>query len=131
VYRFDSRFPAKQATANRLLRQGLASGECLVPHQAVVEFVAAVTRPLAGHGPLMTREDACREAEDLMVQFPILLPNEALVRLALRGWLEYGFAWFDAQMWAYAEHAGAAVLYSEDFQHDRLYGAVRVVNPFL
>jgi hypothetical protein len=32
---------------------------------------------------------------------------------------------------AYAEHYGLTELYSEDFQHDRLYGSVRVVNPFL
>ena len=39
--------------------------------------------------------------------------------------------WFDAHLWAYAEHYGLSELYSEDFQHDRLYGTVRVVNPFL
>lgn len=31
----------------------------------------------------------------------------------------------------YAEHYGMDELYSEDFQHDRLYGTVRVINPFL
>ena len=38
--------------------------------------------------------------------------------------------WFDAHLWAYAEHFGLAELWSEDFQHDRLYGTVRAVNPF-
>jgi predicted nucleic acid-binding protein len=33
-------------------------------------------------------------------------------------------------MWAYAEHYGLPELLTEDLQHDRLYGAVRVVNPF-
>lgn len=32
---------------------------------------------------------------------------------------------------AYAEHYGLGSLYSEDFQHDRLYGSVTVINPFL
>jgi len=31
----------------------------------------------------------------------------------------------------YAEHFGLSVLLSEDFQHDRVYGTVRVINPFL
>ena len=34
-------------------------------------------------------------------------------------------------MWAYAEVNGLDTLISEDFQHDRLYGTVRAVNPFL
>ena len=40
-------------------------------------------------------------------------------------------SWSDAQLWAYAEHYGLAELISEDFQHDRICGTVRVVNPFL
>jgi predicted nucleic acid-binding protein len=30
-----------------------------------------------------------------------------------------------------AEHYGLTELFSEDFQHDRLYGSVRAVNPFV
>lgn len=33
-------------------------------------------------------------------------------------------------MWAYAEVYGLEELVSEDFQHERQYGSVRVVNPF-
>jgi predicted nucleic acid-binding protein len=33
-------------------------------------------------------------------------------------------------LWAYADEYGLDELVSEDFQHDRVYGAVRVVNPF-
>jgi predicted nucleic acid-binding protein len=62
----------------------LATDSVRVPHQALVEFVAATTRR----------------------------------------------AWFDAHMWACAEHYGLAEMWSEDFQHGRLYGTVRVVNPF-
>jgi predicted nucleic acid-binding protein len=80
---------------------------------------------------LLTPEDARREAEEFLAQFSILYPTEALVRLALRGTAAYQLAWFDAHLWAYAEHYGLSELISEDFQHDRLYGTVRVVNPFL
>jgi hypothetical protein len=38
------RFPRKQTIANELLRDGIADGSLHLPHQAVVEFVAAVTR---------------------------------------------------------------------------------------
>jgi predicted nucleic acid-binding protein len=63
-------------------------------------------------------------------QFDILYPNDALVRLALRGTAAYQFSWFDAHMWAYAEYYGLARLISEDFSHGRLYGTVRVHDPF-
>jgi predicted nucleic acid-binding protein len=49
----------------------------------------------------------------------------------LRGAAAYQLSWFDAHLWAYAEHFDLSVLLSEDFQHDRVYGTVRVINPFL
>lgn len=131
VYRFDPRFPAKQAAATDVLRRGLADDQVRIPHQAVVEFVAAVTRIRDDRGPLLSPEEARREAEELLRQFVILYPTESLVRTAIRGWATYQLGWFDAHLWAYAEEYGLAELLSEDFQHDRLYGTVRIVNPFL
>jgi predicted nucleic acid-binding protein len=64
-------------------------------------------------------------------QFKILYPSEGQVRLAVRGWRTYGFSWFDAHLWSFAELHSIDVLYSEDFQHGRVYGTVRAVNPFL
>jgi len=130
VYRFDPRFPEKQQIATDLLRQGIAKDSIRLPHQAIVEFVAATTRTLKGQSPLLTLDEARREAEELLAQFEIVFPNEALVRTALRGSAAYQLSWFDAHMWAYAEHYGLETLFSEDFQDDRLYGTVRVVNPF-
>jgi predicted nucleic acid-binding protein len=40
-------------------------------------------------------------------------------------------SWFDAHLWAYAEYFGLTTLYSEDFQTGRVYGAVRIENPFV
>jgi predicted nucleic acid-binding protein len=130
VYRFDPRFPEKQQIATDLLRQGIAEDSIRVPHQAIIEFVAAVTRPLKRQPSLLTLDEARREAEELLAQFEIVYPNEALVRTALRGSAAYGLSWFDAHLWAYAEHYGLSPLFSEDFQDDRLYGTVRAVNPF-
>ena len=130
VYRFDGRFPAKQRAATKLLRRGILDDTIRVPHQAIVEFVAAVSRPTTSGEPLLAAPDARREAEEMLAQFEVLYPTEALVRTALRGAAAYQLDWFDAHLWAYAEHFGLAELWSEDFEHDRLYGTVRVVNPF-
>ena len=128
VYRFDPRFPEKQGRATAVLYQGLADEIVRVPHQAIIEFVAAVTRPRRSGGPLLSVSDALYEAEEMVTQFPVLYPNEAVVRLALRGAAAYRLSWFEAHLWAYAEHFGLAELWSEDFQHDRMYGTVRAVK---
>lgn len=130
VYRFDPRDQRKQKVATDLLRRGIADGSVRLPHQAIVEFVAAATRQIGGAEPLLTAQEAVREAEELLVQFDVLYPNDDILRLALRGMAAYQLHWFDAHMWAYAEHHGLEELISEDFQDGRLYGSVRVVNPF-
>jgi predicted nucleic acid-binding protein len=132
VYRFDWRFPAKQERANDVLRAGIVDGSVVLPHQAVVEFVAAASRPVdGGTEPLLEPADARREAEELLLQFDVLFPDEELVRIALRGAAAYQLSWFDAHLWAYAERFGLAELLSEDFQHGRVYGTVEAVNPFV
>jgi len=133
VYLHDPRFPEKQEVAERVLREGLAAGELALPHQAIIEFVAATTRPKGKDDatPLLSRSDAFREAEDLMAQFPVLYPEEAVLRTAIRGAAAYQLSWFDAHLWAYAEVNGLGEILTEDFEHGRRYGSVRANNPFL
>ena len=131
VYRFDPRFPEKQRVATRLLRDGLRQDSVRIPHQALIEFVAAVSRVRLGKSTLLSAGDARREAEEMLSQFPVLYPDAPLFRTALRGMAAYALSWFDAHLWAYAEHFGLPELISEDFEHGRMYGSVRVVNPFL
>lgn len=131
VYRYDPRDPAKQRAAIAVLRAGLERDELRIPHQAIVEFVQAITRPVVRGGPgLLTRTEALREAEEMLAQFEILYPIEALLRTAIRGVATYQLGWFDAHMWAYAEHYGLDEILSEDFSDGQLIGSVRIRNPF-
>ena len=130
VYRFDNRFAEKQKIAAELLRRGIVEDSVRLPHQAIIEFVVAVTRPIRGH-VILKQPDALREAEEFLQQLPILYPNEAILRGAIRGSAAYQLSWFDAHLWSYAEHYGLPEILTEDLQHDRLYGTVRVVNPFI
>lgn len=132
VYRFDPRFPEKQALATELLRAGIAEDSIRVPHQALIEFIAATTKPLKRGGrSILAPDDARREMEEMLVQFEVLYPDEELVRVAIRGAATYGLSWFDAHLWAYAERFGLDTLWSEDFEDGRLYGRVRTRDPFL
>lgn len=129
VYRFDPRFPEKRRIATEVLRRGIVEDSIRVPHQAIVEFVAAVTRTIRGH-TILKPASALREAEEFLKQFTVLYPNEAILRQAMRGCAAYRLNWFDAHLWAYAEYYGLEEIFTEDLQHGRHYGSVRVVNPF-
>ncbi|MCK5797467.1 MAG: PIN domain-containing protein [Deltaproteobacteria bacterium] len=131
VYRFDDRFPDKQQMATQLLRRGLKDDSLQLAHQCIIEFVAATTRRLKNGESILSPEDARREAEGLLDQFIVLYPDEEVLRLAIRGAGAYQLSWFDAHLWAYAEHHGLGTLFSEDFEHERRYGRVQVINPFL
>ena len=128
VYRCDPRDPAKRAAATEVLRKGAASGHFYICHQSLLEFVSVVTRSRA---VLMSPQDAARQAEFFIAQFPVLYPNEQQFRMALYGFNTYRIPWFDAHLWAYAEHYGISEILSEDFEHGRAYGSVTVRNPFL
>ena len=130
VYRFDPRFPLKQERATELLRHGMVDRSIVLPYQSLVEFVAATTRPIAGKASLLTEEEAHREMEDMLAQFQVVYPTENSLRTALRGAALYKMSWFDALIWACADEHGLDPLWSEDFQDGRLYGRVRVQNPF-
>ena len=130
VYRYDHRFPEKQAIATERLRRGIAEQSIRIPYQAITEFVAASTRRRGNEPALLDAPDARREAEEMISQFDVLYPTEPVLRLAMRGAAAYQLSWFDANLWAYAEHFGLQELLSEDFEHGRLYGSVRIVDPF-
>jgi len=84
VCRFDGRFPSKQKRATEILRRGIIENSVRLPHQAIIEFVAAVTHPIRGH-IILKQPDALREAEEFLQQFTVLYRNEAILRDALRG----------------------------------------------
>lgn len=132
VYRYDWRFPEKQRSATELLRQGAELRTACLPHQGLIEFVAATTRAqrsLDGDA-LLSRPEAYREAEELLNTFIVLYPTEEVLMTAFRGAATYQLSWFDAHLWAYAEVYGLPEILTEDFQHGRLYGTVRTTNPF-
>jgi predicted nucleic acid-binding protein len=131
VYLCDPRDPHKRATSRTVLRDGEASGDLRIPHQALGEFVSSVTKSRGAGGPLMTLESATRQAELFMAEFHVLYPDEHIFRTALRGMATYKLSWYYAHLWAYAEHYGLPEILTEDFDHGRMYGTVTIRNPFI
>lgn len=130
VYAFDGRFPAKRARAVELLSRGNTDGSLRIPHQGIVEFMAAVTRRRGDAPPLMPVDEAIGVTNGLLQQFDILYPTAEIVRTALAGSVLHGLSWFDAHLWAHAEVNGIPELLSEDFTDGRMYGSVRIRDPF-
>jgi predicted nucleic acid-binding protein len=131
VYCFDPGAVAKRAAARELLRKGAAAKVLRIPHQSLIEFVSVVTRERVRGVTLLPPTEAALQAEGFMTDFPVLYPNEHVFRMALRGMAAYQLSWFDAHLWAYAEHYGLHEILSEDFEHGRMYGTVRIRNPFV
>jgi predicted nucleic acid-binding protein len=131
VYRCDPRDPGKRDAAQSLLRAGAESGELRLAHQSLVEFMNSATRLRGRATAILSFQDATRQVELFMAEFPVLYPDQHVFRLALRGVTTYRLSWFDAHLWAYAEHYGLREILSEDFEHGRMYGTVRIRNPFI
>jgi predicted nucleic acid-binding protein len=131
VYCFDARHPKRMTKAWDVLTRGAADGTLALCHQSVIEFVEAVSKPRVDGRPIVPPGDLAREVEELLVALPVLYPTESVLRNALRARATYQLSWFDAHLLSYAESYGVPEVLSEDFQHGRSYGRVRVVNPFI
>ena len=68
---------------------------------------------------------------DKLSTVPVVGVDADLVREAIRHSLRYQINYWDAALVAAAERLDAPILYTEDLNHDQLYGSVRVINPFL
>lgn len=131
VYRYDPRDLRKQRIVIELLRRGVAEQSIRIPYQAIVEFYAVMTRRGRNGVPLLDHAVATRETDEILVDFEVLYPTEEIIRAALYAIVAYQLSWWDALIWAYAEVNGLTEILAEDFQHGRLYGRIRVRNPFL
>lgn len=62
---------------------------------------------------------------------PSVPVDQLYVRTGLDIARRYGIHYYDAALLGAAERLGAPVLYTEDLNHNQVYGSVRAVNPFL
>lgn len=95
--------------------------------QTLAEFYSVTTRKASVR---LSDHEA-----DLWIEFLGSMPFQAIDRSIVDRGIDlsrqYSIAYYDAALLAAAERLGAAVFYSEDLNHDQLYGSVRVINPFL
>ena len=130
VCRRDPQNSAKCTAAVAGLLRGVASGELVIVHQSRGEFVNSAIPSRSVSSPWMTRANATRQAELFRTEFSGLYPDEHVFRSALRGMGAYELAGFNVHP-GYAERYRFREIRSEDSEPGRMYGTVRIRNPFV
>lgn len=125
LYLFDRNAKQKRLIAEELFRHHQQSGSLRLSLQVVHEFAANLLSKKFD----VPRKTVMEIVTDLLTLGVTTMRGED-TRTALRFLDEFGVGFWDALVLAAAQREGCKILYSEDFQHDRMYGAVKVINPF-
>jgi predicted nucleic acid-binding protein len=116
------REPGKHAVARRIVTEG----NFCISAQVLAEFYVNVTKKAHVRMPPAQID----EWFELLGRYPVAAVDIALVERGVFFARQFQIDYFDAALVAAAERLQAPVLYTEDLNHDQLYGSVRVVNPF-
>jgi predicted nucleic acid-binding protein len=125
VYAFSRANSVRQAIATELIRQHTETGSLVISVQVLMETYNVLTRK-DGRAPseVMT-------ILDLLATNDVVAPNAAVALMALRLGSQHHLSTWDGLIVQAALEADCNVLYSEDLQASRRFGALHVVNPFV
>ncbi len=125
VYCHDTRDPAKQQKAQRLLE---TIESLVLLWQVGCEFMAAA-RKLEHIG--FTKGQAWESLADMQsMASVILLPTPDIWPLCQAIQKKHGIHYWDALILAACMHDGVKTLYSEDIPENDDFNGLRIVNPF-
>lgn len=125
VYAFDTAEPQKRARSRQLI-ESLPAEAIVLSAQVVHEFYFAATRKLRRPVPPKDAEEAVRGLSGFRVlplDYRLSLAAMELVR-------KHQLSIWDALIVESALEGRCRTLFSEDFQHGRRYGTLKVTNPF-
>ena len=127
IYQLESQDQRKATIANRIIRDGIRSGEACISFQVVQECLNTILR----------KAEICLstiEAEDYLeaVLSPLMqiYPSTPLYKHALATQARFQFSFYDSLIIAATLETGCQTLYSEDFQHGQRIEQLTINNPF-
>jgi predicted nucleic acid-binding protein len=126
VYLFSRDETDKQEMAERLYMDACSDGSATVSTQVMQEFFAVTTRTVKHPLAAATARLA---AQELSGQNLVRLEAPMLLKAMDRTTAD-SISFWDALIVEAALAGGCRTLYSEDFQHGRSFGPLRVVDPF-
>ena len=125
IYLYDTGHPDKHRKARKLFADEATANRALISTQVLQEFYAAVTSK-----KIMDKEIA-EQAVIKFMQLPVKQIDLPEIQAAMRRNRTDQISFWDALIIETALSGGASILWSEDFQHGRVFNGLEVRNPFL
>lgn len=124
IYIDDNAFPKKQSIAIQLLEDGWNSGNIVLSTQVLQEYFVASTRKL-GISPETTQRKI-----ELLAHLEIVNIEHSDIVQAIDIHRLHKFSFWDSLIIRIAQKTHCTLLYSEDMQHGKQIGDLKVANPF-
>lgn len=96
-----------------------------VSGQTLAEFANVARRKTIANDAIVDRWLA------FLGMLPFIPVDQSYVAAGLALARRYRLKYYDAALLGAAERLGAPIFYTEDLNHNQVYGSVRAVNPFL
>lgn len=125
IYAMDADAGKKHTLAVKTIEEA-AECDCVLTLQALSEFFHSITRKNK-----LSTQVALERVNDFMQLFPVICAKQITLKHAMNAVRDHNFSFWDAMLWATVQDSGVSILLSEDFQHERVLGDVRIVNPFI
>jgi len=125
VYAFDQKEEEKR---NKALNLTEATQPWLISWQVVQEFCSVARHRFTIPLDLEFLSDYLNL---FLLPHCKVMPSGSIYQNALRIQRDTQYRFYDSLLVAAALESGASVLYSEDLQHGRSIGHLRIINPFL
>lgn len=129
LYTFDTSAPRKAQIAQSLIDRAIGTQSGVISFQVVQEFFSGAFKRTVSK--LMTQGEAERYLHNVFAPLLAVHSSATLYSEALRTYAVGGLSWYDSLIVTAALQAKCSVLYSEDMQHGRTFGTLRIENPFL
>ena len=127
IYQLEALDERKFSIANRIIREGVATGNACISFQVIQECLNTVLRK----AEIVLDERGARDYLETVLAPLFQVPASiALYRRALELRERYRFSFYDSLIVAAALGGGCTRLYSEDLQHGQRVERLVIENPF-
>jgi len=127
LYEFDTRNGAKTRRASELIRSAIGTRRGVVSYQVVQEFFSVALTKFAKPLAIIGAEEYF---SGILRPLLSIHSSQRLFQEALQIRARHQFSWYDSLIVAAAEQAECSILYTEDMQHGRQIGNLKIENPF-
>jgi predicted nucleic acid-binding protein len=125
LYAFDQKADSKREKA---LSLSMADEPWIISWQVIQEFCSVARHRFAKPLDIDYLKDYL---ELILLPHCKVMPSADIYQKALQIQQQTQYRFYDSLIVAAALESGAAILYSEDLQHGRSIGYLKIINPFL